>query len=268
VVSDVARVVTNHATGIKHPDLSPVLEVRPAPGEHAGKGTGKPVLLAVAGAVDGGRLLAVGDASLVMNSMLRYAGNKTFARNLLHYVADDDARGVPAGPGKSHVYLVGGDFAQVGSFGDEAPESAWTGRLRALKDMLSSIRTEGFPPALAYFFAVLVGLGVVLWTGSRAGRTHRIVVPRFTRATPLSQQGGVAGHAALVGDPRDARAEERPRRGALRRPGDGREPGSRGARRRAHVAPVDRAGGHRPPQVAPPPDGPVRDVDALAARGG
>jgi hypothetical protein len=199
VVADVARVVTNHATGIRHPDLTPVLEVRSAAGERSAPGaaSGHPVLLAVAGAVSSGRLLAVGDASIVMNSMLRYAGNKTFARNLLHYVADDEpAQG--GGLGKGHVYLVEGAFDQVGTFG-ETEESPWAARLRALKDALLSVRNQGFPPPLAYFFAVLVGLGIVWWTGSRAGRPHRIVVPRFTRPIPLAQQGGVAGHAALIG---------------------------------------------------------------------
>jgi hypothetical protein len=198
VLTDVARVVTNHATGIRHPDLTPVLEVRPAAGEHPSPGTatGKPVLLAVAGAVSSGRLLAVGDASIVMNSMLTYAGNKTFARNLLHYVADDDAQGAL---GKGRVYLVEGGFEQVGTYGEEGDESPWGSRLRTFKDALRAIRNDGFPPALAYFLAVLVGLGVVMWTGSRAGRTHKIVTPRFTRPIPLSQQGGVAGHAALIG---------------------------------------------------------------------
>jgi hypothetical protein len=214
VVNDVARVVTNHATGIRHPDLTPVLEVR-ASSELAGRGTdtrasGRPVLLAVAGAVSSGRLLAVGDASIVMNSMLRYAGNKMFARNLLHYAADDPSKSpsgdddAGGGRGKGRVFLVEGAFEQVGTFGEE-PGGAWGERVRALRDGLAAIRAEGFPPWMAYLFAVLVGLGIVLWTGSRAGRTHKASIPRFTRPIPLAQQGGVAGHAAIIGGARTPR---------------------------------------------------------------
>jgi hypothetical protein len=211
VVNEVARVVTNHATGIRHPDLTPVLEVRASAASHAthgadGPSNGRPVLLAVAGAVSNGRLLAVGDASIVMNSMLRYAGNKMFARNLLHYVADDEASGPNAASPhpKGRVFLVEGDFEQVGTFGED-PDGAWAERLRALRDALASVRADGFPPNLAYFFAVLVGLGVVLWTGTNAGRTHKSNVPRFTRAIPLTAQGGVAGHAAVISAKRTPR---------------------------------------------------------------
>jgi hypothetical protein len=193
-VNDVARIVTNHATGIRHPDLTPVLEVRAE--------SGPPVLVAVAGAVSTGRLLAVGDSSIVMNAMLRYAGNKMFARNLVHYVADEEAGQRRRG----RVFLVEGAFEQVGTFGEEAGASgAWAERLRAARDALSAVQTEGFPPWMAYLFAVLVGLGIVTWTGSRAGRTHRSSPPRYTRPIPLAAQGGVAGHAAVVAAPLTSR---------------------------------------------------------------
>jgi hypothetical protein len=220
VVNDVARVVTNHATGIRHPDLTPVLEVRSAGAERASlhsdpsSSAGRPVLLAVAGAVANGRLLVVGDSSIVMNSMLRYAGNKMFARNLLHYAADDGVsvqaagRSTPdndaGGSGKGRVFLVEGSFEQIGTFGEDT-EGAFAERMRSLRDALASVHAEGFPPTVMYLFAVLVGLGIVLWTGSRAGRTHKAATPRFTRGIPLAQQGGVAGHAAIIGGARTPR---------------------------------------------------------------
>jgi hypothetical protein len=58
---------------------------------------------------------------------------------------------------------------------------------------------------LSYFLAVLVGLGVVLWIGSRAGRTHRPVLPRFVRGAPIVAQGGLAGHASVVAAPKTSR---------------------------------------------------------------
>jgi hypothetical protein len=192
VVNDVNRVVTNHATGIRHPELTPLLEVHTE--------SGGSVLLAVAGQVaTNGRFLAVGDPSIVMNSMLRYAGNKTFARNLLHYAAGDEA----GERGRGRLYMVEGAFEQVGAFG-ESP-SWFDERARALKDGLTSVRNDGLPPGVAYGLAVLVGVAIIWWTGSRAGRTHKLSRPKFTRAIPLEAQGGVAGHAAVIGGPRAPR---------------------------------------------------------------
>jgi len=167
VVTDVRRVVTNHPTGIKHPDLSPILKIR---------GVGEPdVLVAVAGAVGQGRLLVVGDPSIVMNSMLRYADNRAFARALVRYAGEDDSWGKRAG----HIYIAAGGFTQDGAFGAE--DSIFTdlgSRLRGLEDALSSVRREGFPPWALYAVAVLIGLGVVIWVGANAGRIHRPLVPR------------------------------------------------------------------------------------------
>lgn len=195
VVIDVQRVVTNHATGLKHPDLSPVLKVR---------GVGEPdVAVAVAGAVGKGRLLVVGDPSIVMNSMLRYQGNKTFARGLVRYATDDDAWGKRGG----RVFIATGGFETTGSFGEEDSilPSEWSDRLRSLKDVLAQLRREGAPPGAAYAMAVVLGLLLVVWVGSRAGKLHKAVKPRFTRGVPLVAQGGVAGHAAVIAAPHTSR---------------------------------------------------------------
>jgi hypothetical protein len=195
VVTDITFVVTNHATGLRHPDLSPVLKVR-------GKGE-QDVLVAVAGAVGQGRLLAVGDPSTVMNSMLRYPGNRTFARAIVRYAGDDDVWGKRAG----HVFILSNSFEQKGVYGEEAGVfSDLHERLRDVNDALGAMRKEGVPPWVSYLAAVSVGLGIVLWVGANAGRTHRAIVPRFTRMIPLAAQGGVAGHAAVIGAPRTSRA--------------------------------------------------------------
>jgi hypothetical protein len=194
VVSDVTRVVTNHATGLKHPDLSPVLKVTAA--------SGPDVPVAVAGAVGQGRLLVVGDPSIVMNSMLRYPGNKAFARGLVRYAADDDTWGKRGG----RVFIATGDFEQGGTFGEDGGLAGeWAERLRTLRDALASVRKDGLPPGAAYAVAVVVGLGIIVWIGSRAGRTHKASSPRFTRPTPLAGQGGVAGHAAVIAAPHTSR---------------------------------------------------------------
>ena len=142
VVVDITRVVTNHATGLKHPDLSPVLKIKAADGE-------PDVLIAVAGAVGQGRLLAVGDPSIVINAMLRYPGNRTFARAIVRYAGDDDVWGKRTG----RIFIVNGNFEQKGSYGDESTlATEWGERVRAFEDALAATRSEGVSSSLAYTY--------------------------------------------------------------------------------------------------------------------
>ncbi|MGD0530498.1 MAG: DUF4350 domain-containing protein, partial [Polyangiaceae bacterium] len=133
-VRDISRVVTNHATGLEHPALSPVLVVR---------GEGEPdVLLAVAGAVGQGRLLALGDASVGINAMLRYPGNRMLCASLVRYVTEDDAWGRRGGK----LYILANDFETTGTFGnDSAIEGAWGNLRRSLTDALEMLRHDGMP---------------------------------------------------------------------------------------------------------------------------
>lgn len=192
VVADVNRVVTNHPTGLGHPDLSPVLKIRANDGE-------PDVTVAVAGAVGQGRLLAVGDPSIVMNSMLRYSGNKTFARGLVRYAVDSDAWGKRGG----RLFIASGSFEQKGAYGGE--QHALSEWLRDLEDLLDQIRKEGLPSILAWAASIALGLALVVWVGSRAGRLHKPILPRFVRRVPAVAQGGVAGHAAVIGAPQTTR---------------------------------------------------------------
>jgi hypothetical protein len=187
-VRDVLHVVTNHGTGLEHRALSPLLVVR---------GDGDPdVLLAVAGAVGHGRFIAVGDASIPINGMMRYPGNRALSLALLRYAVDDDVWGKRGGT----LYVVANRFRTTGAFGDPSSETTAAGEARrAVLDGLEALRREGLPPGAAYLAALAVGLGVVVWTSARVGRTHRVVLPRFVRAVPAALQGGVAGHAAVLG---------------------------------------------------------------------
>lgn len=189
VVAEASRIVTNHPTGLRHPDLSPVLKIR---------GAGEPdVVIAVAGAVGQGRLLVVGDPSIVMNSMLRYAGNKALARGMLRYAVEDDTWGKRGG----RLYIASGAFKQKGAYGDEDFLSNLKERLRSIQSAFSAMRKEGMPPWVLYGMAVTLGLAVVVWIGARAGRVHKPVTPRFVRDIPVLAQGGMAGHAAVIGSP-------------------------------------------------------------------
>jgi len=195
VVRDVSHVVTNHATGLEQPALSPILVVR-------GEG-GDDVLLAVAGVVGRGRLLAIGDASVVINSMLRYPGNRALALAIIRYGLEDESWGKRSGK----LYVLANDFETTGSFGDESPVSGAANEARrVIGDSLDTLRHKGLPPLAAYVAALIVGIGVLVWTGARAGRTHKHATPRFARAVPVVAQGGIAGHAAVLGSPGTSRA--------------------------------------------------------------
>jgi len=186
-VRDVGRVVTNHATGLEHKALSPVLVVR---------GDGEPdVLVGVAGAVGQGRLMAIGDSSVLMNSMLRYPGNHSLAMSVIRYAIEDDVWGKRGGK----LYVLANDFGQTGSYrGGGADESQLDDARRAFEEAIETLRHGGMPPLAAYLLALAVGLGVIVWTSVRAGRTHRSATPRFMRPVPGVAQGGVAGHAAVL----------------------------------------------------------------------
>jgi hypothetical protein len=193
-VRDVRRVVTNHATGLDHKALSAVLVVR---------GEGEPdVLLSVAGAVGQGRLLAVGDSSVLMNSMLRYPGNRALGAALVRYATEDDVWGRRDGK----LYVLANDFVTTGTFGADSRVGGALGEAwRTLREALETLRRDGMPSLAAYLLALAVGLGVVAWTSARAGHPHRAVAPRFVRPAPPAVQGGVAGRAAVLGAPGTSR---------------------------------------------------------------
>jgi hypothetical protein len=71
----VEALVTNHSQVIYHPDLRPVFAL-----------SGSRGAVVLSGAVGKGRLVALSDASLVINNMLQFPGNRAFARNLLRFL--------------------------------------------------------------------------------------------------------------------------------------------------------------------------------------
>ncbi len=195
VVADVDRVVTNHATGLNHPNLSPVLKIQGTDGS-------PDVLVAVAGQVTNGRLLVVGDPSIVINSMLRYPGNKAFAKGLVKYAGDDDTWGRRGGK----VFILSGAFDQTGTFGDESKLGSFGDKLRGLSDLANDLKRNGVPAWFALSLAIAIAACIVWWVGKNAARTHTPSPPRFTRPVPLAAQGGVAGHAAVIAGAKSRRA--------------------------------------------------------------
>lgn len=188
LAKDVEQVVTNHPVALTHPDLTPVLQI-PAVGEPS-------VPLAVTGVIaKKGRLLAMGDPSVLINLMLRYPGNRAFAANLIDYLADREDP--PSQRGK--LYLVANRFGQRGSYGGvSGPGREVRAALEGLEDALRAAHDSGIPGSVAL---LLAGLGLLLaaaWAGLHSLRVYRRYVPRYALPTPLVGQGGVVGRAAVL----------------------------------------------------------------------
>ncbi len=187
VAAEVGRLVTNHPTGLVHPDLSPVLRIRAR--DEAD------VTLAVAGQVGKGRLFAMGDPSAVMNLMLRYPGNRAFATGLVRYLVDDDQWGARQG----RLVLVSNRFGEKGAYGnDSALGREVRDALRSVREGLLQVESGGLPRGALLSLAVLLMAGLTVWVAGAAARRYPKPVPRFARPTGLLSQGGVAGRAAAL----------------------------------------------------------------------
>jgi len=197
IVAGVSQLVTNHPTGLVHPNLTPVLTIPGARNE-------PDVTLAVTGIIaDRGRLLAMGDPSAVINLMLRYPGNRAFAEGLVDYLVEDDSWGARGGK----LYLLANDFPQRGSYEGRGTLAR---RLREqvdnLREQVTDLHRSGIPNTAALALAALAVLATIGWVASTSTRPYRRTTPRFARQTDLVAQGGVAGRAALLAAPTTHRA--------------------------------------------------------------
>jgi hypothetical protein len=196
IVRDVDRVVTNHPTALSHPDLTMVLQI-PAVGEPN-------ATLAVTGVIGKrGRLFAMADPSALINLMLRYPGNRSFAKSLVRYLVEKDEWGERGGK----LYLVVNGFRQRGHFGGV---SGVTRDLRdaldALKDALNDTHETGLSGAVSLVLAALALAVTLVWAIYQALRVYKRYVPRYALATPLVAQGGAVGRAAVLASPSTDRA--------------------------------------------------------------
>lgn len=194
VVAQVKQLVTNHPTGLRHPNLSPVLRIR---------AIGEPdVVIAVAGMVGKGRLFAMSDPSATINEMLRYPGNRAFVAGLARYLVDDD------GPRRrgGRLFIVANRFSEEGSFGGEGTlRKDIESQLKALAAAFADARREGLPPWAHLALAVGVALALARWVSRASARTYRGPLPRYARPTPMVAQGGVAGRFAVLAAPSSPR---------------------------------------------------------------
>lgn len=108
----VDALVTNLPVALGHPRLRPVFDF-------AGRGQG----LLLVGQIRAGKLVVAGDPSVLINTMMRFPGNRQFAHNLLAFLA--------ARPG-GRVTMVWGDVRVRGQ---------WQGRTRARTRRREAVNT-------------------------------------------------------------------------------------------------------------------------------
>ena len=195
VAAHVQQLVTNHPSGLRHPNLSPVLKIR---------SIGEPdTIIAVAGQVGKGRLFAMSDPSAAINQMLRYPGNRAFVAGLARYLVDDDA----ATHRQGRLFVVVNKFGEEGSFGGKASlRKDLESQLRAIANALADARRDGFPGWAHIALAAVASLVLALWVARTTARPYKGPLPRYARSVPLVAQGGVAGRFAVLAAPTSPRS--------------------------------------------------------------
>lgn len=165
----VPLLLTNDAASLRHPELKPVFVFGHS--ESA---------LVLAGAVGAGRLVAVGDASLVINQLMELPAHQRFAQNLLEYLSRDGGK----------IWLVGPDTKVTGSFGDDdKPGAAW------LDGVLRRAAHPDLPPAVLALIALsLAAIAAVIALNALPRKSPYLRAALFPDDTVYA---GFAGRVAL-----------------------------------------------------------------------
>ncbi|MBP6830805.1 MAG: DUF4350 domain-containing protein [Deltaproteobacteria bacterium] len=172
----VDALVTNLPVALAHPRLRPVFDFE-------GRGQG----LLLVGQIHAGKLVVAGDPSVLINTMMRFPGNRQFARNLLSFLA--------AAPG-GRVTMVWGDIRVRGQ---------WQGRTRArtrrreavntLNTAFRSLSDALAAPSVLRPFAALLALAVACIVAALAwGRRPS---ERYGPRGPVGATAGVTERVAI-----------------------------------------------------------------------
>jgi hypothetical protein len=167
----VAGLVTNHPSLLTHPNLAPIFAV----GE-AGAGA-----LLLSGAVGEGRLVALGDPSVLINNMLEYPDNQRFARNLVDYLTQS---------GKGRLFVVTPATRWLRGQGVRDDGSALSG----LRQGLLRMSEADLPPVAVLLVALGLALALLVVAGSALPRGSAYGAAPFLRAA--RGRGGLAGRVA------------------------------------------------------------------------
>lgn len=170
-----SAIASNHAQVLHHPSLTPVATF-----------SGERDALVLVGAVGAGRLVAIGDGSVLINNMLQFGGNRAFAINLLRYLAQN-----------GRVVLLAGDTPSVGD-----PQFVPARSLRDLRTEIARLARVELPPptlrALTGVFALIVLVAALSSLPSRSAWTTTTRVPTpllLARTGPTRSARHSAEHA-------------------------------------------------------------------------
>lgn len=162
----VRALVTNHPMVVYHPDLEPIFSF------------GERDAVVLAGAVGSGRLVTLGDPSVLINNMLELRGNQRFAENLVDYL-DGDRGG--------RLYLITPGAELVGRYGEPGADRP----LHDVRAMLERLAEAELPEgALRIMAAALAGILMVLAAGVLPRSSPYVGAAMFARP---SVPGGFAG---------------------------------------------------------------------------
>ncbi len=171
-------VVTNIPVALSHPRLTPVFDF---PRE----GDGAPQGFLLVGQIGRGKLVVAGDPSALLNTMMRFPGNRQFARNLLTFLG-----------ASSRVYLVWGDARATGMYrGRNRARTPVREAVNTLNDALTAFSRALASPVVLRPFAMLLSLAaaavvaVVIW-GRRPSE-------RYGPRGPVGAAAGIAERVAL-----------------------------------------------------------------------
>jgi hypothetical protein len=177
----VDTLVTNIPVALVHPRLSPLFEFA---------GPSAQGLLLV-GQIGAGKLVACGDPSVLVNTMMRFPGNRRFARNLLDFLANGHG---------GRVTMVYGDFAVRGSYrGRGRPRTRAREAVVTLNGALGALSSALGAPGLLRplgLLAALVAVGVL--AASAWGRRPS---ERYGPRGPAGSPAGATERARLLGRP-------------------------------------------------------------------
>jgi hypothetical protein len=176
----VDSVVTNEPVMVRHPRLSPVFALGPDPDQG----------VILAGQVGRGRLVISGDPSVLLNSMLRFPGNRQFAANLLKYLATD---------ANARVHLVYGRFASKGTYPGAHTRSRSPLKMfsKHLDETLQRAGSFVADPSVLRLFGVLAVLLSALMMAAKMWGAKPS--DRFGPTAPSGALVGVAAKVALFG---------------------------------------------------------------------
>jgi len=170
--------VTNIPVALSHPGLTPVFDFVPL-------ANAPPQGFLLVGQIGQGKLVVGGDPSVLVNTMMRFPGNRQFARNLLTFLADG-----------RRVHLVWGDARVSGIYrGRSRARTPVREAVNTLNDSLTALsRALGAPTALRPL-AMLLSLAAACVMGAFVwGRRPS---ERYGPRGPVGAAAGVAERVAL-----------------------------------------------------------------------